>query len=261
MPVQHLARLTKRTPGSILLKMANIDGSRKNGARSDQMVGRSVDPGSELFTVIYRVIIDAAREVGIGYEMLPDFLELEQGPDFRLLGQETITSSAVEEVLGRELEGLLRESPTRTEAETETLFLMNVRRGQHRFAREVIHNCGGACVFCGMTNPQVSSQSLLIASHIKPWRHGDGRERLDFRNGVAACPTHDRAFDTGLRTLTPNLEVQLSPQLQDHIRRDPAALAAFGSPPLKTIIDLDWREKKVNDRYVQWHRERIFQVA
>jgi putative restriction endonuclease len=37
---------------------------------------------------------------------------------------------------------------------------------------------------------------MLIASHIKPWRISTSTERLDVRNGLAACPTHDIAFDT-----------------------------------------------------------------
>ncbi|WP_407664684.1 HNH endonuclease [Micromonospora tarensis] len=32
---------------------------------------------------------------------------------------------------------------------------------------------------------------MLVASHIKPWRVSTHAERLDPRNGLAACPTHD----------------------------------------------------------------------
>ena len=43
---------------------------------------------------------------------------------------------------------------------------------------------------------------MLVASHIKPWKDSSPRERLDHRNGLAACPTHDAAFDAGLLAWT-----------------------------------------------------------
>lgn len=259
-PIPSLARVFKRTPGSILLKMANIDGTRKNGARNDQWVGREIDPGSQMFTIIYQVIFEAARFVGIPQTVLPDFLGIETGEAFQFLGQEVLTSSAVEQVLERELPRFMADQPGLTESETERLFLTSVRRGQHRFAKEVLHNCGSSCVFCGMTSPIRTPKTLLVASHIKPWSQSNNKERLDFKNGVAACPTHDKAFDTGLITVTQQLKVQLSPRLREHLEQDPAARAAFGSPPLRSVIDFDWREKRVGNVYLEWHREKVFQT-
>jgi putative restriction endonuclease len=39
---------------------------------------------------------------------------------------------------------------------------------------------------------------MLLASHTKPWGDSFSRERLIYRNGLAACPAHDAAFDSGL---------------------------------------------------------------
>jgi len=39
-PVPSLARLFSRPPSSVLFKMANPDGSRSHGARSDALAGR-----------------------------------------------------------------------------------------------------------------------------------------------------------------------------------------------------------------------------
>lgn len=259
-PIPSLANLLKRTPSSVLRKMANIDGSQKNGARHDQIVGLSVTPASEVFSTVYQVIFAAARWVGIDNRALPDFLGIEVGGGFEFLGQEKLSDSSIEEVFGRETEQLMARQPELSEAETEALFTITVRRGQHRFTAAVLDNCGEACVFCGMTSPQGAPVSLLIASHIKPWSQSNNRERLDYQNGLAACPTHDKAFDTGLMTVTRKLEVQLSPRLQEHLDQDPAARAAFGSPPLRSVIEFNWQEKRVANKYLSWHGERIFQT-
>lgn len=259
-PVPQIAAVLRRPTGSIMAKMPNLDGGLKNGGRVDALVGATLNTESDNFSVIYRVLFDAARSVGIGPDQLPDFLDLEPGGELELLGQQTLTSSSVEAVLDKEVPEFLAKTPELNESETERLLYGLMRVGQHRFAKEVIHNCGGACVFCGMTTPTGTSQSLLIASHVKPWRDGTSRERLDYRNGLAACPTHDKAFDTGLLTLTKDLEVRLSPRLQSHIECEPAARAAFGSPPLRSTLDITWREAKVGGKYIAWHREQIFQA-
>jgi len=40
-------------------------------------------------------------------------------------------------------------------------------------------------------------KSLLIASHIKPWRWSSNIERLDGHNGLLLSPHVDRLFDKG----------------------------------------------------------------
>ena len=36
---------------------------------------------------------------------------------------------------------------------------------------------------------------MLLAGHIKPWKDSTSSERLDLTNGLAACPSHDVAFE------------------------------------------------------------------
>jgi putative restriction endonuclease len=45
------------------------------------------------------------------------------------------------------------------------------------------------------------AKRMLVAGHIKPWKDSEPSERLDPRNGLAACPSHEVAFDTGLLTV------------------------------------------------------------
>ena len=51
---------------------------------------------------------------------------------------------------------------------------------------------------------------MLLAGHIKPWKDSSSRERLDPRNGLAACPAHDAAFDKGMITVNGGLHIHLA---------------------------------------------------
>ncbi|MGY0426928.1 MAG: HNH endonuclease [Polaribacter sp.] len=59
----------------------------------------------------------------------------------------------------------------------------------------------------GLSIPQ-----LLVASHIIPWSV-DKENRLNPRNGLCLNSIHDKAFDKGFITITPNFNVKLSPFL------------------------------------------------
>jgi putative restriction endonuclease len=56
---------------------------------------------------------------------------------------------------------------------------------------------------------------MLLAGHIKPWRDRTPTERLDPRNGLAACPAHDVAFDTGMLTVNGGLRIHAARSLAD----------------------------------------------
>jgi len=76
-------------------------------------------------------------------------------------------------------------------SETEKNQLIKARRGQGIFRYRVLtiedH--------CRMT--AVPDGSLLIASHIKPWRDSTNSERLDGNNGLLLSPHADQLFDAG----------------------------------------------------------------
>lgn len=55
---------------------------------------------------------------------------------------------------------------------------------------------------------------LLVASHIVPWAK-DLANRLNPRNGLCLNSIHDKAFDLGYLTITPDFEVKLSPALDE----------------------------------------------
>lgn len=258
LPVPQLAKLFKRPASSILAKMANLDGSRANGARLDLLMGTRLRADTELLSAVYRAILAGARAEGITDGQLPDFFELEDGTEFELLGQEELSTTVVEAVYESEVARWRKRQPDLTERETERLYLGAVRSGQHLFARGVLANCKNSCVFCGITSPPYLGVRILVASHIKPWRDSTSPERLDTRNGVAACPTHDRAFDVGLMTFTEKLEMRLAPKLLRLLAEDPAASMSFNAPLMRSRIDLAWMHIPPKTTYVTWHQTNIY---
>jgi putative restriction endonuclease len=78
---------------------------------------------------------------------------------------------------------------------------------QQFFRRAVLSSYGTTCCMTGISEPR-----LLIASHIKPWSV-DKSNRLNPRNGLCLSALHDRAFDQGFLTVTPELRILVSPSV------------------------------------------------
>jgi putative restriction endonuclease len=256
-PVPSLARLFSRPPSSVLAKMANLDGSRSHGGRWDVLAGAMLrnDPAS--FTRVYRVLLHAARAEGIGTDRLPDFLGFENGGELTLLGQEELDLSVLEESLRDQIERDAGQSGW-SPLETERILLAAARVGQHVFAQQVLTNCGSRCVFCGLQPAAFGARRMLLAGHIKPWKDSTPPERLDPRNGLAACPAHDVAFDTGLLTVNGGLRIHVARSLSDATLNDPLARQYYGRPPLQEILLLPVGAQPPARKYIDWHREKIF---
>ena len=256
-PVPSLARLFSRPPSSVLAKMANLDGSRSHGARWDGLAGAVLREDLARFSGIYRVLLYAARAEGIGPTRLPDFLELEDGGELVLLGQEELDISVLEADL-REQATLHAATSELSELDTVRILLAAVRVRQHVFASHVLANCGGRCVFCGLSPATFGGKRMLLAGHIKPWKDSTPSERLDPRNGLAACPAHDVAFDTGLLAVNGGLRIHLARSLADAVQTDPLARQYYGRPPLRETLILPPGAQIPAPEYLDWHRENVF---
>ena len=79
------------------------------------------------------------------------------------------------------------------EGGTERLSEILARIGQGGFRRDVLDLWDGRCAVTGCDRSE-----LLRASHIKPWRDADDRERHDPQNGLPLVATLDALFDRGL---------------------------------------------------------------
>jgi putative restriction endonuclease len=256
-PVPSLARLFSRPPSSVLAKMANLDGSRSHGARWDVLAGAMLRDDPARFSNIYRVMLHAARAEGIGPAQLPDLLGLEHGGELALLGQEELDISVLEAGL-RDQISQHHGASVWSDLETERILLAAARVGQHVFARQVLANCGSRCVFCGLRPALFGATRMLLAGHIKPWKDSTPAERLDPRNGLAACPAHDVAFDTGMLTVNGGLRIHLARPLAEAIRTDALARQYYGRPPLREVILLPEGAQPPARKYLDWHRQKVF---
>jgi putative restriction endonuclease len=256
-PVPSLARLFSRPPSSVLAKMANLDGSRSHGGRWDVLAGARLRDDPARFSQLYRLLLEAARMEGIGPDRLPDFLGLEHGGELALLGQEELDLSVLEAELRDQLARQAGEHPW-SELETERILLAATRVGQHVFASRVLANCGGQCVFCGLRPAAPVAKRMLLAGHIKPWKDSTSTERLDPRNGLAACPVHDVAFDTGLLTVNGGLRIHVARSLADAVQADPLTRQYYGRPPLLPALLLPAGAQAPARKYLDWHRDKVF---
>ena len=258
-PVSELASLTRRTPASILAKMANLDGSRPNGAHHEVETAATLLSDSARLSAVYAVVLDAARAEGVGPELLPDFLGFELvGQGLQLLGQEELAGEDVEAAVEARLGGLAGRMGDTPEPVTERLLVAAERIGQHRFAANVLSNFAHRCGFCGLhPGPSLERKGLLVASHIKPWRDSTERERLDPTNGIAACPTHDTASDAGLLWVNGGYRIHSTDILERATRADAGMAASFARPPLGERLLLPARSQPPGATHVGWHREHV----
>jgi len=93
--------------------------------------------------------------------------------------------------------------------------IVKVRVNQSFFRSSVLAAYNNTCCISGIRYPQ-----LLIAGHIRPWGL-DEENRLNPRNGIAINALHDKAFDAGLITITPDYLIRVSSELDATSKRDP----------------------------------------
>lgn len=87
--------------------------------------------------------------------------------------------------------------------------LTTTRINQQFFRKAVLSSYKNTCCITGLAIP-----SLLIASHIKPWKVSNSQtERTNPSNGLCLNALHDKAFDKGLITVLPNFTVKVSSKL------------------------------------------------
>src|SRR5258708_5691967 len=216
----EMARAVGRTPSAVSWKLANF-------ARLDPSLQKRNIAGAGH---------GARAEVEIWNEFSNDWEKLAFESE-RLLSQLTgRTSRFVDETK------VLPEGKSR-----ETLVRARVNQGFFRAA--VLASYGLRCCITGLSIPQ-----LLVASHIVPWSV-DIKNRTNPRNGLCLNALHDRAFDFGMLTVTPDLKVKLSPQIRK--KRPDECTHGFLLPYENVPISLP-RHFPPNVDFLRYHNERIF---
>lgn len=122
------------------------------------------------------------------------------------------------------------------------------RYGQSSFRKAVLSAHNDQCCITGINIPK-----LLIASHIVPWSK-DKANRLNPRNGLCLSSLHDKAFDSGLLTISEKYEVVLSSDLKK------------GKSPYHKSSFIEFEGKKIilpekfspNQDFLEYHRINVF---
>lgn len=157
---------------------------------------------------------------------------------------ETLDSFLPEEVvLDDPATEILNEFETlSTLPETERRSLVLSRVGQGEFRAQLVSYWKG----CAVTGADCIP--LLKASHIKPWRDSDNKERLDVFNGLLLAPNIDAAFDIGFITFDTQGKIVLSnsvvgaPAFQLHINAKLRINSNLLRPEHQTYLEHHRRE-------------------
>ena len=178
----NLANLIRRTSNSIAYKLVNfasLDPSLK--ARGIKGASNASNLDKEIW-----------KEFFNHWDVLPYESE-------KLLAK--CEKTTVEKLNHIPEDELPREGKTREQ-------VVKVRVNQSFFRSSILASYNSTCCITG-----IQQTEFLIAGHIKPWGI-DEKNRLNPQNGIAINALHDKAFETGLLTITPSFKIQISSLLK-----------------------------------------------
>ena len=146
--------------------------------------------------------------------------------------------------------GILSQSvPASGKAGVDRMSVRKIRENQDVFRMAILSAYEGKCCVTS-----IDIESLLVASHIKPWAKSDKAERLNPQNGLCLNALHDRAFDRGAISIADDYSIVVSNRV---FRSTSHAVQKFL---------LDYSGKKINlpSRFLPrldflaWHRDNVF---
>lgn len=120
---------------------------------------------------------------------------------------------------------------------------IKVRVTQGKFRDELIKR-DKWCILCGL-----DIETLLIASHIKPWSKSDNYEKQDSDNGILLCANHDALFDKGYISFDKDNNLCIS-----HLIKELDYDKLYINKDMKIVIN----DKQ--KRYMEYHRVNIFKI-
>ena len=218
-----LAKILGRTPSAVALKLSNF-------ARFDPMLRQrgivGASHGSKLDGIVWDEFYGNLEKLSYESELL--------------LAEKT--GRKVEEVAGVYILDLPKEGKERDA-------LVKTRVNQSFFRKMVLAAYSLQCCITGLSIP-----ALLTASHIIPWAD-DKNNRMNPRNGLCLNALHDRAFDKGLITITPDYILRVSPRVK---RATDESVSEF----FTKYDGLSIREPKrfsPDVKFLEYHNDVIFQ--
>ena len=182
--IKQLATWIDRTPNSVALKLTNLASlDPQIRARGLRGMGNTSKLDRQIWAELHSSWDPVALEAAAEYEKL---------------------AKRNGTLLDADLE---IELPTLPEGKTRAA-TVQIRVNQARFRKAVLASYNATCCISGL-----QSDRLVIASHIVPWSK-DTHNRLNPQNGLCLSALHDRAYDQGLITVTPDYKVRVSPKLK-----------------------------------------------
>ena len=176
--VINLANLIGRTPSSVAYKLVNF-------ASLDPSLKARGIKGASNASNLDKIIWD---EFYNNWDILPYESE-------KLLAN--YENTTVEKLNHIPEDELPKEGKTREQ-------IVRVRVNQSFFRSLILSSYNSCCCITGIQQPE-----FLIAGHIRPWGL-DEKNRLNPRNGVAMNALHDKAFESGLLTITTDFQIKIS---------------------------------------------------
>ncbi len=218
-----LAKILNRTPSAVSWKLANF--ARLDPTLQNRNIA-GASHGSKLDIEVWNEFNSDWEKLGFESE--------------KLLAQKT--GKRVEEITEIETIDLPR-------AGIERDAVVKIRVNQSFFRKAVLAAYDFKCCITGLGIPE-----LLNASHIIPWSK-DEINRINPRNGLCLNAIHDRAFDRGLLTITPEFKIKIS----NSIKRD------NGDSALQDLLfRYEGSEIKMptrflpNSNFLKYHNESVF---
>jgi putative restriction endonuclease len=222
--VSELARIIGRTPSAVALKLVNFDRlDPKLQARRIAGMSHGSKAENEIWDEFYGSWEDLAYESEL---VLARF-----------------KGESIEQSAGLDAAWLPKEGRTRER-------MVKVRVNQNFFRAVVLASYDNRCCITG-----IPTADLLVASHIVPWSI-DEVNRMNPANGLCLNLLHDKAFDRGLITITPDYKVKLSRALLK--RRKNRSIKAFFLSYEHKAIRLPHRFLP-DTTFLQYHNDKVFQ--
>jgi len=176
----ELAKLIGRTPSAVSWKLANF---------------ASLDP-----VLKDRDISGATHSSKLDLEIWDEFKD-----DWTQLSYES--EKLLANLVGKPIEEISEIETGDLPEGKEREGIVKIRVNQSFFRKAVLAAYGSSCCVTGLNIPE-----LLNASHIVPWSRNT-ENRVNPTNGICLNALHDRAFDRGLITITPEYKIRVSPTI------------------------------------------------
>ncbi|WP_193434714.1 HNH endonuclease [Confluentibacter citreus] len=153
----------------------------------------------------------------------------------------TFQNKKIEEIINVDV----FEFPIGTEIET----IVKQRVNQTFFRSTILSSYNVKCCITGL-----SISDFLVASHIKPWK-SDELNRLNPHNGLCLNSIHDKAFDKGFISITPDYKIKVSKYFYD-FKKDEAVHDFFLKYENQSITLPD--RFLPSKEFLDWHFTNLF---